>query len=84
MALPTYGTMAVDWENASVQYQNLSSLCCYRGDLAKGLHATGQALDLARRAARLQYRTSSLLMERNTCRRLCARFGRCPLVEEYQ
>ena len=49
-----------DWANASVGYQNLSDLYCYRGDLARSLQAAGQALDLARRAGRKDYECNSL------------------------
>ena len=49
-----------DWANASVNYQNLSDLYCYRGDLARSLQAAGQALDLARRAGRKDYERNSL------------------------
>ena len=48
-----------DWFNASMGYQNLSNLYCYRGDLARSLQAAGQALDLAWRAGSKDYDSSS-------------------------
>jgi tetratricopeptide (TPR) repeat protein len=49
-----------DWANTSGQYQNLSELYYNRGDLARSLHAAGQALDLARRAGKKDFEFTSL------------------------
>jgi tetratricopeptide (TPR) repeat protein len=49
-----------DWAEASTKYRNISNLYCYRGDLARGLQAAGQALDLARRAGSANFEIHSL------------------------
>ena len=56
-----------DWANASVDYQNLSDLYCYRGDLARSLQAAGQALDLARRGGSKDFEKSSLARQAWAC-----------------